>query len=97
MTKKEYLAEFALFEDFESAASAERAFNHGMAILKRELTAGNSVALGQDFGEFKTGMQAAKTGKVPGTDKDYSSPAKRVVKFSVSAPFKAAVAGNKRV
>ena len=90
MTKAELLHKFAEFEDFESKAQAERAFNHLMSTIKDELKAGNEVALGQDFGTFKVTKQAANEGITMGTP--WKSPAKNVVKFKISSPFKAAVA-----
>lgn len=94
MTKIELLNEFSLFEDFESKAQAGRAFDHLFGIIKAQLVAGNPVALGTDFGSFTTETQAARAGKVPGSEATYSTPAKQVVKFKVSAPLKALVAGN---
>ena len=94
MTKIQLLEEFSLFDGFESKAEAGRAFDHLISIVTKELVAGGSVALGQNFGEFKTATQKAKSGFVPGTDKTYSSPAKSVVKFNASAPLKRVVAGN---
>ena len=51
-------------------------------IIKEEVSAGNEVTLGPDFGTFKP---TERSGTVPGTTKLYSS---KSVKFSVSAPFK---------
>jgi len=93
MTKEQLLNQFALFEDFESKAQAGRAFDYLVDIISTQLKSGNSVALGQNFGEFRVATQAAKSGNVPGTDTAYSTPAKQVVKFRVSAPLKTAVAG----
>ena len=91
MTKKELLTEFALFEDFESNAQTARCYNYLLGIITKQLTAGNSVALGQNFGEFRVSTQAPRTGNIDG--KPYKSPAKQVVKFRASAPFKAIIAG----
>ena len=92
MTKKQLLTEFALFEDFESNAQAERAYDLLISIISKQLIAGNPVTLGENFGEFKIATQPARTGNVRG--KAYSVPARQVVKLRVSAPFKALVAGN---
>ena len=46
------------------------------------------------FGTFKTATQAAKEGKVPGTDKTYSKPATTVAKFAAASTLKDKVAGK---
>ena len=92
MTKKQLLEKLTLADDIESAAAASRIYECLLDIISDELIAGNSVALGQRFGEFKVNTQAAKSGSMNGVA--YSTPAKQVVKFRTSAPFKAAVAGN---
>ena len=51
-------------------------------IIKEEVSAGNEVTLGTDFGTFKPTL---REGKTPGTGKPYSS---KSAKFSVSDPFK---------
>lgn len=51
-------------------------------IIKEEISAGNEVTLGSDFGTFKPTL---REGKTPGTGKPYSS---KSAKFSVSDPFK---------
>ena len=91
-TKIQLVEEISLYATIESKAEAGRILDHIKNIIKRELLAGNDVALGTDFGEFHTATQAARSGEVNGVP--YSTPAKQVVKFSVSAPLKALVAGN---
>ena len=91
-TKIQLVEEISLYETIESKAEAGRIFDHIKSIIKRALLAGNDVALGTDFGEFYTTTQAARSGEVNGVP--YTSPAKQVVKFSVSAPLKALIAGN---
>ena len=92
MTKKELLTEFALFEDFESNAQAARCYDYLLGIITKQLASGNPVALGQNFGEFRVSTQAPRSGSIDG--KPYTSPAKTVVKFRASAPFKTIVAGT---
>ena len=59
----------------------------------KELAAGNDVAV-TGFGAFKSAIQAGRTGKIPGTNKEYTTTDKRVCKFKASAPFAATVAGK---
>ena len=92
MTKVELLKEFSLFEDFTTGAQTERAFNYLIEIIREQLVAGNDVALGQNFGEFRVQVQAERSGAVNGVP--YKTPAKNVARFRVSAPLKAAIAGN---
>ena len=51
-------------------------------IIKEEVSAGNEVVLGPDFGTFKP---VTRNGVIPGTKTQYNS---KSVKFSISAPFK---------
>jgi len=44
------------------------------------------------FDKFKTAIQVAKEGKVPGTGKTYSKPATIVAKFAAGAALKDAMA-----
>ena len=60
--------------------------------VKSNVVAGNQVNL-SGLCSFKPAVQAEKTGKVPGTNTNYTSPAKNVVRITPSASFKASVAG----
>lgn len=91
-TKIQLVEEISLYETIESKAEAGRILEHIKSIIKRELLAGNDVALGTDFGEFYVTTQAARSGIALGVP--YTSPAKSVVKFGVSSPLKALIAGN---
>ncbi len=51
-------------------------------IIKEEVSAGNEVVLGPDFGTFKP---VTRNGVIPGTKTQYDS---RSVKFSISTGFK---------
>jgi len=94
MTKQDLIGQFAELDIFESKAEAKRTFDGLFDIIRRELIAGNEVAVGQDFGVFKITEQAAKSGNVPGKPgQTYNTPAKNVVKFKVSSPLKTAIAG----
>ena len=81
MTKKEFIKALAEKQGI-SQVKATELLQDFKVIIKNELIAGNEVTLGSDFGTFKP---TSRSGKVPGTSKDYSS---NSVKFSVSDPFK---------
>ena len=61
--------------------------------IRTEVVAGNQVNIA-GLCSFKPAVQAEKTGKIPGTDKDYTTPQKNVVRISASAGFKSLVAGE---
>lgn len=84
MTKQELIAKLAEKQNTSKIAASE-ILEDVKSIIKDELLAGNEVKLGSDFGTFKP---TSRSGKVPGTDRSYSS---KSVKFSISSPFKAAL------
>lgn len=92
MTKLKLIEQFAEFDGFESRAEAGRAFDHLITVITEAVTAGNGVALGQNFGSFKVVTQAARSGSVNGVA--YNTAAKNVIKFRPSASLKATVAGK---
>ena len=73
---------------FETKAQAKQTLEAIKAIITEELTAGNSVALGQNFGTFST---AVREGKAPTSGKPYKT---NVAKFKASAPLKRALNNN---
>ena len=81
MTKKDFIKVLAEKQNV-SQVEANRQLEAFKAIIKDNLTSGEEVNLGSDFGTFKPNE---RSGKIPGTTKTYSS---KSVKFSVSAPFK---------
>lgn len=82
MNKQEFISELAKSDDIPSKAAASKILDQVKSILKDQLTSGNEVALGSDFGTFKP---TSRSGNVPGTTTPYTSSS---VKFSISAPFK---------
>lgn len=56
-----------------------------------KVTAGEQVNL-SGLCLFKPAIQAARSGKLPGTDTPYTSPEKNVVRITPSAKFERAVA-----
>lgn len=94
MTKAELIKEFSMVDSFKSKAEAGRALETLITIITEKLSAGEEVILGQDFGRFRVTTQAARTARVPGTDKTVEVPAKKVVKFKASAALKSVIASK---
>ena len=85
MTKAELIDSLSNHDDIGSKAKADRILTFLKETVSAELSAGNVVALGTDFGTFKP---TTREGKTPGTGKPYKS---NSVKFAISAPFKRAL------
>ena len=91
ISQRQFITQFAESDEFESKASAERAFNHLKSILKEQLIAGNEVSFGQDFGSLVAVTRAARQGVNPSTGGKLDIPAKQAIKFKISAPLKLAI------
>ena len=61
--------------------------------MGKELASGNDITV-SGLGSFKSVIQAGRTGKVPGTNKEYTTEPRRVCKFKSAAPFAAIVEGK---
>ena len=61
-----------------------------IATIKEQVSKGNEVDI-YNFVNFKIITQKAKTGKIPGTDKVYTTTEKSVVKAVLSKSFKNSV------
>jgi len=85
MTKNELISKLADHEDIGSKVRANRILTFLKETIVAELSAGNVVTLGQDFGTFKP---TTREGKTPNTGKPYKT---NLVKFSMSAPLKRAL------
>lgn len=81
MTKKDFIKTLAT-EQGISQVEATKQLDAFKKVIKNGLYSGEEVNLGSDFGTFKP---TTRDGKVPGTNKLYSS---KSVKFRVSDPFK---------
>ena len=82
MTRKELVKSLADKQGI-TQITAEQFIEALKGIIKNELSAGNEVTLGSDFGTFKP---TNRTGVIPGSEgTQYSS---NSVKFSISSPFK---------
>ena len=92
MTKRELIVRLTELNDIESKAAAGRVLDYLIDTITAEVTAGNEVALGQNFGKFVPSTQAARSGVNAMTGKPFDSPAKQVIKFKPSAALKRAIA-----
>ena len=93
MNKAQFVELVQKHGEYNTKAAADAAIDAVTAAITEALCAKEDVAL-PGFGSFKTATQAAKEGKVPGTDKTYSKPATTVAKFAASSVLKEKVAGN---
>ena len=82
MTRKELVKALATKQGI-TQITAEQFLDAVKSIIIAEISAGNEVTLGSDFGTFRP---VTRTGIAPGPSKfPYTS---KSVKFSISAPFK---------
>jgi DNA-binding protein HU-beta len=65
-----------------------------LEVIEEALVKGDSVSF-IGFGTFSTAQRAARTARVPGTDKVVKVPATKAVKFKVGKKLKEAVAKSK--
>ena len=65
-----------------------------LEVIEEALVNGKSVSF-IGFGTFSTTERAARTARVPGTDKVVKVPATKAVKFKVGKKLKEAVAASK--
>lgn len=93
MTKAEFIEQLTLSDDIESKASATRITELAIDIISKALASGDNVDL-SGLGNFSAQLQKGKSGKVPGTDKTYTTQDKMVPKFKASAKLKRTVAGE---
>ena len=64
------------------------------AIITGAVASGETVEI-FGFGKFLPALQKGKSGKVPGTDKTYTTADKMVPKFKAAKAFKTSVAAGK--
>ena len=74
-----------------SKKDAKNAIDAALETITETLVSGDSVSF-IGFGTFTTSDRAARTAKVPGTDKTVDVPATKVAKFKVGKALKDAVA-----
>jgi len=92
MNKQQFIEELSLLEDFESKAAAARAVELAIDIITKQVASGNEVVI-SGLGKFYPHKQTGKSGKVPGTDRTYTTQDKMVPKFKAAKAFKDTVAG----
>ena len=93
MNKAQFVEQVQQCGAYTSKTQADDAIKAVTAAITEALSNKEEVTL-QGFGSFKPALQAAKEGKVPGTDKTYSKPATTVPKFTASSVLKEKVAGK---
>jgi len=74
-------------------ATAKSAVDSVLNSIEEALVSGESVQF-MGFGTFTTADRAARTAKVPGTDRTVDVPATTVGKFKVGKTLKLAIAGK---
>ena len=94
MTKKELINtlsnEFSFLNKSQTTSVVENVFK----VIKQTVASGETVDI-FGFGKFVPTLQKGKTGKVPGTDKTYTTQSRNVPKFKSAKAFKDAVAKGK--
>jgi DNA-binding protein HU-beta len=91
MTKADFVELVKDKGGYESKAAAEKAVKAFIDSVTAALIKKESVSL-VGFGTFTTAKVAAKSGKIPGTDKTYKKAAHTAPKFKFGKTIKDAVA-----
>lgn len=91
MTKAQLIDDLSLEADIGTKAAAARTVEFIIAKIKETVKAGESAEI-SGLGKFYPFMQKGKNGKVPGTNKEYSTQDKMVPKFKAAKGFKDLVA-----
>ena len=95
MNKKELSATLlAKSSDVTTAKAATAIVDTIFDTIKSELASGSSVAIA-GFGNFTPALQKGKSGKVPGTDKIYTTTDRMVPRFKAAKALKDSVAAGK--
>ena len=90
MTKQEILQALKKEAGLPTLASAEAAYESLFALIKKELAAGEKVAI-SGFGSFAVAERAARKGRNPRTGEEITIPASKAVKFTAGKAFKDAL------
>lgn len=94
MTKKDLIASIATENTNVTKKDITTIVDSVFTGIAKVVTSGEEVSI-PNFGIFKASLQKGKSGKVPGTDKTYTTQDKMVPKFKASKPFKLSVAAGK--
>lgn len=95
MNKAEFVDLVKSVGQYDTKKDAEKAVNSFVDAISKALSKKQSVEL-VGFGKFETAIQKAKTGKVPGTGKTYTTKEKAVPKFRPGKGLKDQVAKAKK-
>ena len=91
MNKSDFIDVVKKAGDYDTKKEAEKAISAFTDAVCEVLKKKDSVEL-VGFGKFETAIQAAKSGKVPGTNKKYTTKEKMVPKFKAGKALKDEVA-----
>jgi len=94
MNKAEFVELVQSCGDYKTKAEAEKAIKAFTDAITEALVKKEDVSL-VGFGSFTAVLQKGKTGKVPGTDKTYTTEDKMVPKFKAGKGLKDRVAAGK--
>ncbi|NPA66128.1 MAG: HU family DNA-binding protein [Epsilonproteobacteria bacterium] len=94
MNKAQFVELVQSCGDYKTKTEAERAIKAFTDAVTEALVKKEDVSL-VGFGSFTTVLQKGKTGKVPGTDKTYTTSDKMVPKFKAGKGLKDRVEAGK--
>ena len=94
MNKSDFIEVVKKVGGYDTKKGAEQAISAFTDAVKQVLVKKDSVEL-VGFGKFETAVQAAKTGKIPGTKQTYTTKEKMVPKFKAGKALKDEVAKMK--
>ncbi|TLD96855.1 HU family DNA-binding protein [Helicobacter jaachi] len=95
MNKAEFIDLVKKVGEYDTKKDAEKAVNSFVDAISKALSKKQSVEL-VGFGKFETAVQKAKSGKVPGSHKTYTTKEKSVPKFRPGKGLKDQVAKAKK-
>jgi DNA-binding protein HU-beta len=94
MNKAQFVEQVQKSGDYKTKVEAENAIKAFTQAVTEALVAKEDVSL-VGFGGFTSALQKGKSGKVPGTDKTYTTSDKMVPKFKAGKGLKDRVAAGK--
>ena len=94
MNKAQFVELVQKHGDYKTKVEAENAIKAFTEAIAEALVKGEDVSL-VGFGSFAAVLQKGETGKVPGTDKTYTTQDKMVPKFKAGKSLKDRVAAGK--
>lgn len=95
MTKQEFIQLVQSSGNYDTKIEVERAINAFTDAITTALVNRDEVSI-SGFGSFGTAFQKGKSGKVPGSDKTYTTEDKMIPKFKAFGTFKEKVASGKQ-